>query len=344
MTPILDMDKRYQLGILDQLASHSGQISRSTKRLQQIDGWLDWDPLYQIGRRIDKTGPKGGQPRKPVRWMIRGLFLQYLYQLSDPQLEDQLIDRLSFRRFVGLPLEQSVPDFTTFWRFREALANQGLVSEMFEEINGQLEAKGLLLKQGTVVDATIIDSVNRPLSDKKRSELNDNPSSQIDTDADSTKKGGRYYFGYKGHIGVDIGSKLIRKICFTSASPHDSTVLEELVSEDERSLFGDKAYGRDSLKQIAREHGWSYGLLDKGKRNAPLSSSQKKRNRRHQRVRSQVEHPFAAIKDRYGMRWARAKTKLRNEARFVMAAICWNIERGITWSKKPRGITPAGAT
>ena len=338
------MDHRFQLGILDQLASQSGQVSRSTKRLQEIDEWIEWEPLYEIGRRIDKTGPKGGQPRKPVRWMIRGLFLQYLYQLSDPQLEDQLIDRLSFRRFAGLPLDQSVPDFTTFWRFRESLATQGLVKELFAQIHHQLEEKGLLLKQGTVVDAAIINSVNRPLSDKKREQLDEKPSSQIDTDADSTKKGGRYYFGYKGHIGVDIGSKLIRRVCFTSASPHDSTVLEELISEDERSLFGDKAYGRESLKQIAREHGWYYGILDKGKRNAPLSSSQKKRNKRHQRVRSQVEHPFAAIKDRFGMRWAKAKTNLRNEARFVMAAICWNIERGITWSKKSRGITPARAT
>lgn len=98
--------------------------------------------------------------------MIRGLVLQYLYQLSDPQLEDQLIDRFSFRRFVGLPLDQSVPDFTTFWRFREALAEEELLSELFAEINRQLEAKGLLLKQGTVVDASIIASSNRPLSDK----------------------------------------------------------------------------------------------------------------------------------------------------------------------------------
>ena len=143
---------------------------------------------------------------------------------------------------------------------------------------------------------------------------------------------------------MDIGSKLIRKVDFTPASPHDSTVLEELISEDERSLFGDKAYGRASLKQIARENGWYYGILDKGKRNAPLSDSQRKRNRKLNRVRSAVEHPFASIKDRYGMRWAQAKTKVRNEARFIMAAICWNIERGITWSKKPRGIIPAGAT
>src|SRR6056297_3056991 len=176
------MDKRHQLSILDQWASTSTQVSRSTKRLQEIDEWIDWEPLYEIGRRIDKTGPKGGQPRKPVRWMIRGLCLQYLYQLSDPQLEDHLIDRLSFRRFAGLPLDQAVPDFSTFWRFREALATRGLLEELFGEVNRQLAAKGLLLKQGTVVDATIINSTGRPLSEEKRAELDESPSSQIDTD------------------------------------------------------------------------------------------------------------------------------------------------------------------
>ncbi|MDR8391400.1 IS5 family transposase [Aliifodinibius sp. S!AR15-10] len=338
------MDKRDQLSILDQWASQSGQVSRSTERLQEIAEWIDWEPLYKIGRRIDKTGPHGGQPRKPVRWMIRGLFLQFLYQLSDPQLEDQLIDRLSFRRFAGLPLEERVPDFSTFWRFREALAEEGLVEELFAQINAQLEAKGLLLKQGTVVDAALINSAGRPLSDDKRRKLEQDPSPQVDTDADATKKNNTWYFGYKGHIGVDIGSKIIRQVSFTPASVHDSTVLEQLVSEDERSLFGDKAYSRQALKQTARQNGWYYGILDKAERRAPLSGSQKKRNKRHQRVRSQVEHPFAAIKDRYGMRWARAKTKARNQARFVMAAICWNIERSITWAKKRPDIIPAGAT
>jgi IS5 family transposase len=108
--------------------------------------------------------------------MIRGQFLQYLYQLSDPQLEDQLIDRLSFCRFAGLPLDQTVPDFTTFWRFRECLTTQGLVKELFAQIHRQLEEKGLLLKQGIVVNAAITNSVNRPLSDKKREKLDEKSS------------------------------------------------------------------------------------------------------------------------------------------------------------------------
>ena len=337
-------DKRHQLSILDQWASKSGQVSRSTERLQEIAEWIDWAPLYEIGRRIDKTGPQGGQPRKPVRWMIRGLFLQHLYQLSDPQLEDQLIDRLSFRRFAGLPLEEQVPDFSTFWRFREALADEGLLEELFEAVTAQLGAKGLILKRGTVVDATIIESGNRPLSDDRRRQLESAPSAQIDTDADSTQKGGTHYFGYKGHIGVDVGSKLIRRVSFTKASPHDSTQLEHLLSGDERSIFADKAYPSKELKTRCREEGIYYGILEKAYRNTPLSGSQKARNERHRRVRRYVEHPFAAIKGRYGMGVASAKTKLRNKARFIMSAICWNIERSISWAKQQSNITPAPAT
>jgi len=336
-------DKRHQLSILDQWASSSGQVSRSTERLSEIDEFIEWDPLYEIGRRIDKTGDQGGQPRKPVRWMIRGLFLGHLYQLSDPQLEDQLIDRLSFRRFAGLPLDQRVPDFTTFWRLRDALAGEGLIEELFGRITRQLAGKGLILRRGTVVDASIIESSGRPLSENQRTELETNPSSQIDTDADATKKNGTWHFGYKGHIGMDVGSKLIHSLSFTKASRHDSTQLENLLSGDDRAIFGDKAYPSEDLKIRCRREGTYYGVLDKAYRNRPLSPSQKSRNIRNRRVRRYVEHPFAALKDRYGMRLAKAKSKLRNKARFVMSVICWNIERGISWAKSRPNPVPAGA-
>src|SRR5699024_4032050 len=141
-----------------------------------------------IGRRIDKTGDQGGQPRKPVRWMIRGLFLGHLYQLSDPQLEDQLIDRLSFRRFAGLPLDQRVPDFTTFWRLRDALAGEGLIEELFGRITRQLAGKGLILRRGTEVDASVIESSGRSHSETERTDQESNPSAHIDADADPSKQ------------------------------------------------------------------------------------------------------------------------------------------------------------
>lgn len=123
------------------------------------------------------------------------LFVQYLYNLSDPELEDQLYDRLSFQPFVGLDFSQHIPDFTTLWRFKERLVELGLMDELFALILDSLEEKGLLLKKGTAVDATIVESANRPLSKEKRASLEKNPSPQVDTDAHSTVKRGKKYFG-----------------------------------------------------------------------------------------------------------------------------------------------------
>jgi len=253
--------------------------------------------------------------------MIKATFLQSLFSLSDPQLEDQLIDRLSFQRFVGIHLHQQIPDFTTFWRFKEALIQHGLDAHIFELVNEQLEEKGLMVKKCTIVDATLLASSGRPLSDKKREALRQTPCPQIDTDADATKKSGRYHYGYKGHIGVDIESKLIRKQTFTPASVHDSTQTEQLVSMDEKALFGDKAYAKQDHKYSARHVGWYYGVLDKATRSKKLSRSQRKRNQKHARVRAAVEHPFAWMKSKAGLVSMRATYLHRNYLRFVFRCI-----------------------
>src|SRR5699024_2375233 len=169
-----------------------------------------------------------------------------------------------------------------------ATGKRGLVEKLFDQITGQLEDKGLILKRGTVVDATIINSSNRPLSTDKREELEEEPSSQIDTEADSTKKNGTWHFGYKGHIDVDVGSKLIRTLRFTGASLHDSTQFEDLLSGDERAIFGDKVYPSKELKQKCRKESSYYGVLDKAYRNTPFSRAQQAWNNRNRRVRRYV--------------------------------------------------------
>lgn len=140
--------------------------------------------------------------------------------LSDPELEEQLNDRISFQRFAGIGLDVKVPDHSTVWRFKEALIAHGLYKQLFQRILSDIEARGLILKKGTIVDATIIKSANRPLSRAKKEQLDVAPSrpGRIDTDARPTKKNGKYYFGYKGHIGTDVGSKIIRKARFTPAN------------------------------------------------------------------------------------------------------------------------------
>jgi IS5 family transposase len=227
------------------------------------------------------------------------LFIQYLYNLSDPELEDQVNDRLSFQRFIGIDFTTTIPDYTTIWRFKERLIQEGLIEKLFSLIISFIESKGLIIKRGTIVDATIIQSTTKPLSKEKRDKLKENPSSQIDSDARSTKKRDKYYFGYKGHIGVDIGSKLIRKRKFTSANVHASQVKDELLSGDEQAIYGDSAYNNADEKREYRKKGVYYGILDKRLRNRKLSSSQKKLNKKKSSIRALVEHPFSYRKQRY---------------------------------------------
>lgn len=328
-----------QLSFGDGLLSNRRKISKLSRHLTKLEEIIDWHPLVREISIIDKTDAQtGGRPRKNPLWMIKATFLQSLFSLSDPQLEDQLIDRLSFQRFVGINLDQEIPDFTTFWRFKEALSTHNLDQRIFELINQQLEAKGLMVKKGTIVDASILPSSGRPLSDKKREKLAEQPSAQIDTDATSTKKAGSYYFGYKGHIGVDIESKLIRKATFTPANVHDSRETEKLISYDEKALFGDKAYVDGHHKYSARHYGWYYGVLDKATRSQPLSTSQKKRNRKLSRVRAAVEHPFAWMKTKAKLVAMRAKNQTRNRLRFVFACIGWNLNRAGFLLEKSRSV------
>jgi IS5 family transposase len=213
-----------------------------------------------------------------------------------------------------------------------------VAERIFHLINEQLEAKCLMVKKGTIVDASILPSSGRPLSHKKREELSERPSPQIDTDAKSTRKVGKYYLGYKGHIGVDVESKLIRKATFTPANTHDSTQTESLISYDEKALFGDKAYVGGHHKYSARHYGWYYGVLDKAKRGQPLSNSQKKRNRKLNRVRAAEEHLFAWMKTKAKLVAMRAKNKARNRLRLVFACIGWDLNRAGFLLEKSRSV------
>lgn len=316
-----------QLSFADLIVNKTRKVTRAEVKLDKINGVLDWKPLLELVSSCFPKSKLGGRPQKDLGVKMRMLLLQHLYNLSDPELEDQLNDRLSFQRFCGIGLSEEVIDFTTFWRFKERLVEQGAPVRIFEMVNGQLESKGLFLKQGTIVDASIVESSGRPLSKGKREELAKNPSDQIDIDAQSTKKNGKHYFGYKGHIGVDSGSKLIRKQCFTSAGPHDSTVKDQLWSGDEKFVSGDSAYSNQKEKRAFRKLGIYYGILDKGTRKRKLSNRQRARNRQKSSVRSAVEHPFAYIKKKLGYVCCRAKKMNRNALAFTMNCVVYNLMR-----------------
>jgi len=336
------MKKDYgQFSFADSPFSNRKKKSKMIVKLQEIGNFVNWNKILKVAEVIDKSGSsKGGRPRKPMQWMVKMLFIQNMYNLSDPELEDQMIDRLSFQEFVGINFNNEIPDFTTLWRFKESLIEYKILDKIFDLILEQLDREGLILKRGTIVDATIIKSKNRPMSNKKREELEKSKregqktSSQLDTEARSTAKNGKNYYGYKGHIGVDDVSKIIRRRTFTSAGVHDSQPEDELYSGDELYKFGDKAYSNTRNKKEARLSGIFYGILDKAKRNHPLSNKQKKRNKQYSKIRAKVEHPLAYIKSKLKYRIAMATNLVRNKLKFDMCVIIYNINRGIFLMKQ----------
>ena len=326
-----------QVSLLDSAFNRRKKRSRSDSLLQKIDQFVDWKKLEVICQPMYKPSRRG-RPTVPIQFSLKCLILQYLYNLSDPALEDALIDRMSFQRFLGISYETEIPDFSTIWRFRERLSKAGLLDQVFEAVLELLEQHNAILRRGTLIDATLVQAARRP---PKADSLQDSGSSsggresaQRDRDASSVKQGKKFCYGYKGHIAVDQGSGIIRKQSFTSACVHDSQQTEKLICGDEQSVFGDKAYANDERKRSFRKAGVYNGILDKGKRNQPLSQKQKKANQRKSRVRSAVERPFAWFKRMLGYRLVRYVNLRRNALQFTFLCIIHNFRRGVCLSEE----------
>ena len=264
--------------------------TRREKFLREMNQAIPWDRLISL---IEPYYPKAGNGRHPMplEQMLRIYFMQQWYSLSDPAMEDSLYDIESMRRFANIELgEDPVPDETTILHFRRLLENHQLTAKLFEDVNAFLEEKGLLLRGGSIVDASIISA---PSSTKNREKKRDPKMS-------STKKGNTWHFGIKIHVGTDAKKGAVHTVKITTAKDHDVTALPNLVREDDRAVFGDKGYFSDKLKREARGNGVYWGVLEKGKRGKGLSSSQKKRNRKHASIRAKVEHVFRVIKCQFG--------------------------------------------
>jgi len=246
-----------QLSILDSAFNKRKKQSRTDELLKRIEHFVDWSRLEQEIVRVYKTS-KRGRPTIPIIYMIKILFLQFLYNLSDPALEDAMIDRLSFQRFVGFGFDEEIPNFSTIWRFRERLIKADIMDNLFDLIVAMLEERDLILRKGTLNDATIVNA-SRNYSKRGKAK-----GAQQDRDAAAIVKGKKSYYGYKGHIGIDYQSDIIRKADLTPANVHDSDKYDEMVSGDEASVFADKAYSNRTRKRKMRKEGVYYGILDKG--------------------------------------------------------------------------------
>jgi IS5 family transposase len=291
----------------------------------QMDAVIPWHELAgSIADVFDDSDPsKGGRPHWPLVLMVKCLLLQKWFALSDPGLEEMLRDRLSFRRFVGLSLDDQTPDETTFVKFRDRLVQRGHGSTLFDAVKRLLSERGILLNEGTLVDASVQQtSYGRwSRSGSEQSDLHTR-----DKSASATRMYGRTYFGFKGHVAADPRG-LVKDYRFDTAATHESKYFDALTRDERVAVWADKGYfGYDRIARL-RLRGVFAGIArPRARGQERLSPRQKAHNRLVARVRLRVEHPFAWMKAR-GWGHARYRGLRRNGFDFAMNLLAWNLHR-----------------
>jgi IS5 family transposase len=288
------------------------KLTRADRFLDEMNRVVPWAELVAIVAP-QWGGAQTGRKPTDIELLLRLYCLQLWYNLSDPGLEDAVHDRLSFQRFLRLdPLTQKVPDESTVLHFRHVLEEHRLTEAIFARVRTQLEERGLLVKSGTIVDATILAA----------SGSTKNQQGKRDPEMGSTQKGGQWHFGMKAHIGVDARHGLVHSVQTTSANVHDAAVMPELLHGEEAAVVGDSAYGNLTLKAHCRQAGLIYLINDKGARHVTLTANQQRANRRKSGVRAKVEFPFRIIKRLWGHVRVRYRGLAKNAAQlFALFAL-----------------------
>jgi IS5 family transposase len=289
---------------------------RTRKRvfLDEMNLVVPWTELVSLIQPFASggTGPKGGRPSFPVETMLRIHFLQQWFGLSDPAMEEALHDVSLYCEFARLdPGAMRLPDESTILRFRHLLEENNLSIQLLATINATLATRGLMLKTGTVVDATLIAS---PSSTK-------NSAGERDPEMHQTKKGNQWHFGMKAHIGVDADSGLVHTVIGTAANVHDVTQAHGLLHGDEQVVFADAGYQGATKRPEATGVDWHVAMRP-GKRraldkNSPWGDLLDKAEQMKASVRAKVEHPFRVIKCQFGFTKVRYKGLAKNTAQLV---------------------------
>ena len=280
--------------------------------LAEMDRVVPWARLVAL---IEPVYPKAGNGRQPMELesMLRLYFMQQWYALSDPAMEEALYDMESMRRFAGIELgEDAVPDETTILNFRHLLERHRLTERLFAEVSALLDERRLLLRSGTIVDATIIAA---PSSTKNETQSRDPQMSQ-------TKKGNTWYFGMKAHIGTDAKTGLVHTLATSTAAVHDANLLPELLHGEETVVYGDKGYGSHADRALAQAAGIELKTMRRASRHRALTERERARNRRIASIRSKVEFPFRVLKRQFGYLKVRYRGLAKNTAQlFTLFAL-----------------------
>jgi transposase, IS5 family len=280
-----------------------GKVTRRERFLAEMDAVIPWARLIAL---IEPQYPKAGGGRQPfgLEKMLRIYFLQQWFNLSDPQAEDAIYDSESMRRFARVELgDEVVPDESTILRFRHLLEQHGLTQAIFNSITGLLEQRRLLLRSGTIVDATIIAA---PSSTK-------NASATRDPEMKQTRKGKNWHFGMKLHIGADKRG-IVHTVRATNAAVADITQLPDLLHGQEREVFGDQAYWKEDDRAFLESWGVRYRINRRPSRR-PLGQRWRMINRARSRTRARGEHAFRVVKQLWGFAKVRYRGLAKNLAR-----------------------------
>jgi len=308
--------------------------------LSKLNKVLDWElfrPSLESVFAKERKSNAGAKGFDKVM-LFKCLILQSLYNLSDEALEFQILDRLSFTRFLDIGIGEKVPDATTIWRFREKLAEAGVVEGLFHQFDSFLRANGFQAKCGQIIDASIVSVPKQRNSrdENKRIKEGDVPNNwheakkrQKDVDARWVKKNSRSFFGYKNHISVDAKHKLIRSYAVTDAAMHDSQVFEELLDDDNtsRDVWADSAYRSEEALNKLNKQGYREHLQRKGCRNRKLTKWEKQGNRTRSRTRARIEHIFGIQAQKAGNLLLRTIGIIRARVKIGLRNLAYNLDR-----------------
>lgn len=312
----------HQLSFADSEYQNKRRKTRKEKFLERMETLVPWKMMAEV---IEPHYPKAGNGRRPypLETMLRIHCMQQWYSMSDPAMEDALYDTPPMRSFAGLSLDGAIPDHTTIMNFRHLLERHDLARQIFEEVSTWLSEAGVLVKEGTLLDATIIEA---PSSTK-------NKSGARDPEMHQTKKGNQWHFGLKAHIGVDAKTGLTHSLTTTAAHEHDLNQLEYLLHGEEAFIFADSGYRgaekREELEGVKAD--WHVSEIPSKvrelKKHPRINKVQLKTEYLKASIRAKVEHPFRIIKCQFGFTKARYRGLKKNDGKLAMLFTLANIVR-----------------
>ena len=338
---------------LDKLAAHGNPLKRLSSA---IDFELFREELERGMLNTGKTSNAGQKPLDPVM-MFKIIVIKKLYGLSDAQAQYQIIDRLSFREFLGLSSGDRVPDEKTIWKFNEELTKKGLERKLFDLFLAFLDKAGVICRSGVIVDASFVE-VPRQRNHRDENEAIKNgeggklwqdaprKKAQKDIDARWTKKNNQTFYGYKNHAKVDAKSKLVIDYATSSASVHDSQLMPELITPGDapQDVYADSAYAGEPIAKDLETKGVGNKIHEKGKKNAPLTDEQKASNKEKSKIRVRVEHAFGFMTCSMGRLFERVIGARRAGGGIGLINLVYNLCRYEQIKRLKIELTPAPAT